>query len=179
MRQPPLTIDHMPRDRKRLHFQKYDGVTFRQVYRLDVRLLVPGIMLIMVSIPLVIWTWPILQPLLVTGIGGLLVALAFAKRMTLEVSPAGYVSSWSIGPVGWTMRGAADEVRPYASRGRHGVYSIWLKWGLRSIETFIRAQTHQQAQQWCVFLCNVSRGEPAQIPREGHWRWDCERSLDQ
>ena len=113
-----------PLRRTPLFSQEYDGTTYRQVYRLDLRLLIPGVILTVISVPLLFWTWPIVSPVAVIAIGLALAVCAFFKRHRFSVSPDGYTLSWSIGPIVWTTTADSDEVEPILAGGRHGTYII-------------------------------------------------------
>jgi energy-coupling factor transporter transmembrane protein EcfT len=146
--------------------QEYDGVSYRQIYRLDPRLLIPGTMLILLSVPLLIWTWPIVTPLAITVIGVALAACAFLKRHYFSVSPNEYVVSWSIGPIGWTTTAGADEIEPILAGGRRGTYSVLLRRGLRTLDPLIHTGSRREGKAWCKFLKQVSAGESAIMPDE-------------
>lgn len=142
----------------------YDGTTYRQVYRLDPRLLIPGIMLTLLTVPLVVWTWPVLTPLLIAGLGLLLIVLAVMTRHVLVVSPHGYRLRWSIGPVGWTTVADSNEVEPFVKRGSKGTYAVLLRRGWRTLHPWIEAGSRREGEAWCAFFRSVSAGKPATVP---------------
>lgn len=143
---------------------EYDGTLYRQVYRLDPRLLVPGIMLTIFSVPLIIQIWPEAKAWAMTGIGVVLSALSFAKRHHFSVSTKGYSISWSLGPFGWTYHFGPDEAEPILVSGKRG-HRVWLRSGWQRFELFIEAASRREGEAWIEFLRRVSHGAPAEFPK--------------
>lgn len=144
----------------------YDGVTYRQVYRLDPRLVVPGALLLVLVAPgATALTWPDARPgLVIAGIAAGLIALGLARRMRFEASPEGYRLGWRIGPIGWTVHLPGEGTTPYAVRGRHGVHRMMLRRGWRRRQPLIQAGNARQGEAWARFLDAVTRGEPGIWP---------------
>jgi hypothetical protein len=144
---------------------EYDGTTYRQEFRLDPRMLVPGIMLAVFSLPLIVLTWPMPAAFAVTGIGIVLAALSFAKRHRVVVSPEGYCISWSLPPIGRSHRFDPDDAELILVSGRHGTYRVWLRRGWRRFELLIEAGSRREGDAWIEFLRRVSHGAPAELPK--------------
>lgn len=143
---------------------EYDGTVYQQEYRIDPRMLVPGIMLAVSSLPLIVLTWPMPAAFAVTGIGIVLGLLGFAKRLRVVVSPQGYSISWSLPPFGRTCRFTPDEAEPILVSGRHGTYRVLLRTNRRQFELLIEAGSRREGDAWIEFLRCVSHGAPATIP---------------
>jgi hypothetical protein len=151
-------------ERRRFFEATYDGTEYRQEYRIDPRMLIPGILVTVISIPLVALTWP--QPMAfgVAGIGLALVGVSFATRDRFSVSKQGYHFSWSIGPIGRKVNAGPDDVAAVLSGGGHGTYRITLRCGWRRFDPLIEAASRREAEAWLEFLRCVSHGIPAAVP---------------
>ena len=143
----------------------FDGTTYRQVYRLDPRLLIPGLMVTAVSVPLMIVTWPVRLAWLIPALGLALTGAAFLKRHELEVTPSGYRIRWSLGPFGWTSRISPDEAIFTLVGGGDGHYSVLICRGTRTFEPLVYAAKRCEAEQWINFLRRVAAGQPAEPPQ--------------
>lgn len=161
-------------ERRRARFRsQYDGRVYQQASSLDPRLLIPGVMIVVISVPLLLLTWPIVTPLMVTCIGVTLVCLGFAKRNRFTVSPDGYCFSWSLGPLGWTVRVGAHDTTPILAAGRLGTYQIKFRRGLRKFDPFIEAASRHEAEAWRAFFINVTQGASAVVPKkDAAWTLD-------
>jgi energy-coupling factor transporter transmembrane protein EcfT len=142
----------------------YDGVTYRQTHRLDPRLFILGIVLTVLSVPLILWTWPALTTFGVTAIGVALVSAGFVKRHHFSVSPEGYFISWSVGPAHWSTKAAPDEVTPMLSSGR-APYTVLLRCGWQTLDPLIEVACKREGEAWLAFLLEVSSGVPSAIPQ--------------
>jgi hypothetical protein len=151
-------------ERRRFFNATYDGTEYRQEYRIDPRMLIPGILVTVISIPLLALTWPQPMTFAVAGIGLALAGLSFAKRNRFSVSKQGYHFSWSIGPIGWTVNADSDDVTAVLSRGGHGTYCITLRYGWRRFDPLIETASRREAEAWLEFLRCVSHGIPAAVP---------------
>ena len=144
---------------------QYDGITYRQTHRLDPRLLIPGIMVTVLSVPLILWTWPAPMTFGVSAVGLALVVISFAKRHHFSVSRDGYCISWTLGPMRWSTKAASDKATPELSRGR-APYQVVLKCSGRTLDPLIQAATREEGDAWLAFLADVSHGVRSMVPKE-------------
>jgi hypothetical protein len=149
---------------KRFFDASYDGTMYRHTYRLDPRLLIGGIMIALISPPLLWLTWPAPTTWIVPVLSAVLIGIAFLSRRRFTASPREFSLSWSFGPLGWATRLAAGEVEPFVSRGRRDTYRVLLRGGRTTLDPWIEAGDRAEADAWASFLRDVSGGIPARLP---------------
>jgi hypothetical protein len=152
---------------KRRYFEaSYDGFIYTHRYSVDPRPLIGGVMITLVSPPLLWLTWPAVTTWVIPVLGVALVGLAFCLRHRFTASAEAFVLSWSLGPLRWTRQCASREVEPMAARGRKDTYRVLLRTSWRTFDPWIEASSRAEAEAWVSFLSDVSRGIPARWPKE-------------
>jgi hypothetical protein len=151
-------------ERRRFFEASYDGATYTHTYRLDPRPLIGGIMLALISPPLLWLTWPVATTWAIPALGAAMIGLAFCSRRRFTASAQEFALSRSIGPWSWTTRWNAREVEPVYSRGRRDTYRVLLRRSRRTFDPWIEAGGRAEAEAWVNFLRDVSRGAASRLP---------------
>lgn len=144
--------------------QVFDGVVYRRTMAVDPRFLVPGLMLLLVSVPVVVMTWPIRLGWSVPGVAVLLVVVGLVKRQYFEVSKGMYRIGWALGPVRWVKELPSGSVSWILITD--ATCTLLMRARFRKFDPLMETDGRAEGEAWVAFFKSVAAGEGGRLPGE-------------